>query len=122
MNFAKPEHHMAKGRHSAAGDIIAHVFMDHQAAKHRAIENAVRQKLAKLVRANPELGRVERLGDDAVRNIEKDDPNVVVFKEGGKSYAIRLEGTRGAAIANAFTERNRLKMAWADAGFSVFGK
>ena len=122
MNFAKPEHHMAKGRHSAAGDIIAHVFMDHQAAKHRAIENAVRQKLAKLIRANPELGRVERLGDDAVRNIEKDDPNVVVFKEGGKSYAIRLEGTRGAAIANAFTERNRLKMAWADAGFSVFGK
>lgn len=121
-NFTRPEHHTAKGRQSAAGDIIAHVFMDHQAAKHRAIENAVRQKLAKLVRANPELGTVERLGKDAVRNIEKDDPNVVVFKEGGNSYAIRLEGTRGAAIANAFTERNLLKMGWADKGLSVFGK
>ena len=121
-NFTRPEHHTAKGRQSAAGDIIAHVFMDHQAAKHRAIENAVRQKLAKLVRANPELGTVERLGKDAVRNIEKDDPNVVVFKEGGNAYAIRLEGTRGAAIANAFTERNLLKMGWADKGFSVFGK
>lgn len=121
-NFTRPEHHTAKGRQSAAGDIIAHVFMDHQAARHRAIENAVRQKLAKLVRANPELGTVERLGKDAVRNIEKDDPNVVVFKEGGNAYAIRLEGTRGAAIANAFTERNLLKMGWADKGFSVFGK
>lgn len=121
-NFTRPEHHTAKGRQSAAGDIIAHVFMDHQAAKHRAIENAVRQKLAKLVRANPELGTVERLGKDAVRNIEKDDPNVVVFKEGGNAYAIRLEGTRGAAIANAFTERNLLKMGWADKGLSVFGK
>ena len=122
LNLTRPEHQMAKGRQSAAGDIIAHVFMDHQAAKHRAIENAVRQKLANLVRAHKELGKVEILDKDAIRNIEKDDPNVVVFKEGGRAYAIRLEGTRGTAIANAFTQRNLPKMGWADEGFSVFGK
>ena len=121
-NFVNPEHRMAKGRQSAAGDIIAHVFMDHQAARHRAIENAVRQKLAKLVRENPELGKVEKLKPDAVKNIEQSDPNVVIFKQNGDSYAIRLEGTRGAAVANAFTGRETLDMKWADKGFEVFGK
>ena len=121
-NFVAPEHRMAKGRQSAAGDIIAHVFMDHQAARHRAIENAVRQKLAKLVKAHPELGTVEKLKADAVKNVEQSDPNVVIFKQGGDSYAIRLEGTRGAAVANAFTGRETLDMKWADKGFSVYGK
>ena len=121
-NFTAPEHHAAKGRQSAAGDILAHIFMDHQLAKHRAIENAVRQKLAALVKANPELGKVEILPKDAVRNVEKDDPNVVVFKQNGRAYAIHLEGTRGAAVANAFTQRNQWKMDWADKGFQVYGK
>jgi len=121
-NYAAPEQRMAKGRKSAAGDIIAHIFMDHQSAKHRAIENAVRQKLAKFVKTNPELGKVELLDRDAKVNPEKDDPNVVVFKEDGRSYAIRLNGTRGAAIANAFTGRNTVGTKWADKGFSVFGK
>jgi hypothetical protein len=108
---------MAKGRQSAAGDILTHIFMDHQAAKLRAIENGVRQKLAALVKANPELGKVEILDKDAVRNAEKDNPNVVVFKQGGRAYKITLEGTRGEAVANAFTQRNQLKMEWADKKF-----
>lgn len=121
-NFVQSEHRMAKGRQSAAGDIIAHVFMDHQAAKHRAIENDVRKKLAELVRANPEIGKVELLRKESVKNIEKDDPNVVVFKDGGRSYAIRLNGTRGAAIANAFTQRNLANTKWADYKPVIFGR
>lgn len=108
-NFNKPEFYQAKGRQSSAGDITTHIFMDNQAAHQRAIENGVREKLAKLVEANPELGKVRKLnrnaefGDNAAKLKEAD--NIVLFKRNGESYVIELNGTRGKAIANAITEK-----------------
>ncbi len=120
MNLGRPEHYEAKGRSSSAGDITAHIFGDYQRTLLRGIETDVRSKLANLVRANPELGTVEKLAEtnrvrEKTMSDRKDkgnlsgDPNVVLFKQGGDTYAIRLNGERGAAIAAAMTERNVVK-------------
>lgn len=127
--FLRPEHYAAKGRKTAAGDVTAHIFGDYQSTLLRGIETDVRQKLAALVRANPELGRVERVGEgerpkEKRSSDAKDpknltgDPNLVLFKEGGDTYAIRLEGTRGSAVAAAITERNVRRLEGAYAKFS----
>ena len=128
--FLRPEHYAAKGRKTAAGDVTAHIFGDYQATLLRGIETDVRQKLAALVRANPELGRVERVGEgerpkEKRSSDAKDpknltgDPNLVLFKEGGDTYAIRLEGTRGSSVAAAITERNVKRL---DGAFAKFAR
>ncbi len=120
-NFSRAEHFEAKGRQTAAGDVLTHALMDWQTTMNRAADNNVRAKLAKLVEKHPELGTVEKLGNSDVHEkktadkFAKDgrlilddggDPNVIIFKRNGESYVIRLNGTRGTAAAAAITGRN----------------
>ncbi len=120
INLGRPEHFMARGRQSSAGDITTHIFGDYQSTLLRGIETNVRQKLANLVRAHSELGTIEHVADtmkvrEKTMSDRKDkgnisgDPNVVLYKSGGETYAIHLNGERGAAIAAAMTERNAIK-------------
>ena len=120
MNLGRPEHYEAKGRSSSAGDITAHIFGDFQSSLLRGIETNVRQKLANLVKAHPEIGTIEKLSEtnrlrEKVKSDRKDkgnitgDPNLVLFKQDGDTYAIHLNGERGSAIAAAMTERNATK-------------
>ena len=120
INLGRPEHFRARGRQSSAGDITTHIFGDYQSTLLRGIETNVRQKLANLVKAHPELGTIEHVTDtmkmrEKTMSDRKDpgnisgDPNVVLYKKGGNTYAIHLNGERGAAIAAAMTERNAMK-------------
>lgn len=130
MNLGRPEHYEAKGRSSSAGDITAHIFGGFQRSLLRGIETNVRQKLANLVKAHPEIGTIEKLSEtnrlrEKVKSDRKDkgnitgDPNLVLFKQDGDTYAIHLNGERGSAIAAAMTERNAVK--W-DGWFPKFAR
>ena len=112
-NLAEKTFYEAKGRQSSAGDILAHILNDNAMAHNKAIENKAREKLAKLVEAHPELGTVSALGNrnlTEARRKQGGNANVILFKREGKTMAIELNGSRGKAIAAAFTGVNQAKM------------
>lgn len=112
-NLAEKTFYEAKGRQSSAGDILAHILNDNAMAHNKAIENKAREKLAKLVEAHPELGTVSALGNrnlTEARRKQGGNANVILFKRDGKTMAIELNGSRGKAVAAAFTGVNQAKL------------
>lgn len=117
------ESNHALGRSSLPSSPLIFSFLQAEQAIARANKNAVRQKLAALVRAHPEMGRViaeqprtRALVNGQVKYVKdkgftekrslKDNgrANVVQFKEGGDLKYIELKGERGELIARAVTK------------------
>ena len=110
----------ATGRERMAGDILAHAIMQNTQAVIRSEQNKVGQAFLEMVRSNPgqaqDLAEIVKSAplkttvvDGVVKTVPdmfyKNNPDILVVKEGGKEVAIRI---KDEAVARAMTGSSAL--------------